>query len=445
MALIYDFLSEDAGLITKSVTGFFPTVAVIPLKHTDEDIDVLIQKDSMVKEGQLIAKGPECSVHSSLPGKVIDICEQTLADGLQGLVAKIEFSGSFTYTGKKQIPADWKAYDSNLILAMLKEKGIINTFAKPCCLTNQITALSKTENCARLLTVRLFSEDPSRCSDSFITLNYFEKIKTGAYIVAKAMNAKGIVFAYDNNSVFKADFSEHNGAPVFTVGIDAKSYPCGFMHEIVQAVKNSTKELPFKKIGNRDLFIDCQTALAVYDAIVLGIPLMSRYVHVTGDCLNAAAITKIRIGTTLKDLAMQCGGFKRKTAGIIINGVVTGNTVDSMDIPVSKDVKSVSFIPQAMVPDQQIEDCSRCGNCIDICPVGLYPESLYRSYTTENKDDMHLNLIKQTAILCTECALCNSVCPSRIPLSQTIKALKERTPKETKETIKETKEPTDEK
>jgi electron transport complex protein RnfC len=436
MALIYDFLSEDAGLITKSVTGFFPTVAVIPLKHTDEDIDILIQKDSAVKEGQLIAKGSECSVHSSLPGKVIDICEQTLADGLKGLVAKIEFSGAFTYTGKKQIPADWKNYDSNSILMMLKEKGITNTFAKSCCLSNQISNLSET--CSRILTVRLFSEDPSRCSDSFITLNFFEKIKTGAYIVAKAMNAKGIVFAYDSSTVFNPDFSDYNQAPVFTVGIDAKSYPCGFMHEIVQAVKNSTKELPFKRIGNRELFIDCQTALAVYDGIVLGIPLMSRYVHVTGDCLNAAAITKIRIGTTLKDLALQCGGFKRKTAGIIINGVVTGNTVDSMDIPVSKDVKSVSFIPQAKVPDQQIEDCSRCGNCIDICPVGLYPESLYRSYTTQNKDDDHLNIIKQTAILCTECALCNSVCPSRIPLSQIIKSLKEKPPKETKETIKET-------
>ena len=102
-----------------------------------------------------------------------------------------------------------------------------------------------------------------------------------------------------------------------------------------------------------------------------------------------------------------------------------------MDIPVSKDVKSVSFIPQAKVPDQQIEDCSRCGNCIDICPVGLYPESLYRSYTTQNKDDDHLNIITQTAILCTECALCNSVCPSRIPLSQIIKSLKEKPPKET--------------
>ena len=244
MALIYDFLSEDAGLITKSVTGFFPTVAVIPLKHTDEDIDILIQKDSAVKEGQLIAKGSECSVHSSLPGKVIDICEQTLADGLKGIVAKIEFSGAFTYTGKKQIPSDWKNYDSNSILMMLKEKGITNTFAKSCCLSNQISNLSET--CSRILTVRLFSEDPSRCSDSFITLNFFEKIKTGAYIVAKAMNAKGIVFAYDSSTVFNPDFSDYNQAPVFTVGIDAKSYPCGFMHEIVQAVKNSTKPTQVK-------------------------------------------------------------------------------------------------------------------------------------------------------------------------------------------------------
>ena len=100
--------------------------------------------------------------------------------------------------------------------------------------------------------------------------------------------------------------------------------------------------------------------------------------------------------------------------------------MDSINVPITKCVKSISFLPENQLPDQLQEECIRCGNCQKICPVGLFPESLYRVSLQLNPEDNYVSFTRQTAILCTECGLCNSVCPSRIPLCQIISKLKDK-------------------
>lgn len=427
MASIYDFLSEDSGLITGTVNGFLPRTALIPLKKVNQDnVDILIKEGDSVKEGQVIARSSETNVHSSIPGKIKQIIHTNFADGSEGYAAEIELSGAFTFTGKKTITSDWKSLEPSAICYMLQDKGVLNTFGEAQPLNIQIKNLNKES--AGIVVVRLYSEDPSRISDSFITDHYLDKIIQGGAITAKAMGAKAIVFAcdsnkdlsqFDSNQFYKEINIEHG-----FVSLDAKSYPCGFMHEITQAVKEKYKDSLLKKLGNRDLFIDVQTALNVYTAVCEGKPVINCHIHITGDCLNAASVATVKIGTTLEDLVKQTGNFKRKLAKIIINGVVTGNTIDSLRIPVSKDVKSVAFVPKNQIQDQIEENCIRCGNCTKICPVGLYPESLYRSFISKNEDIDYQNIVKKTAEICTGCSLCNSVCPSRIPLSQIIAQIK---------------------
>lgn len=423
MASVYSFVSEDDGLITKTVNGFLPATAIVPFRrYVDEDVEVLVKEGDVVKEGQIIARSNYSTVHSSIPGKVIEFVHCLLADGSEGYAAKIALKGSFEFTGKKITPADWKHFDAKTIIEKLKDNGVLNTFGPVIPLNIQIENLDAKSN--GILAVRLYSEDPSRITENFITDHYFNMIKTGAEIVAKAMNAKGILLAADSNKplpeVVYEDFKGETGV----ISLDAKAYPNGFMHEIAKEAKDKLKNTIFRKIGNRDLYIEAQTALNVYNAVVLNKPVIDVNVHVTGDCLNAAAVMNVKIGTTLGELSKQSGDFKRKPGKIVINGLVTGNSLASLDIPVSKEIKSVAFIPFDQLPDQKQEVCIRCGNCVKICPVGLYPESLFRCSLNNNDDDDHLAIIKQTAVLCTECSLCNSVCPSRIPLSQIIAGLK---------------------
>ncbi len=427
MALIFDYVSEDTGLISKKVNGYLPQTAFIPLKkNNQESVQILIKEGESVKEGQVIARDDHLAIHSSIPGKVEEIVHTQFVDGSEGFAAKIRLQGSFSFTGKQTADIDYGTFERNTIHFSLNEKGVLNTFDSVQPLALQIESLDKTR--PLILTLRLFSDDPSRISDSFIADNYLEEAVTGACIVAKAMDAAGVVIARDSN---KEDYDfdsivawKNLKCQKTVVSLDARTYPCGFMHEITQAVKNAARNQPFKNIGNKDLYIDVQTAVNVYNAIVKNMPVTTCSVHLTGDCINTASVMKVKIGTLISDLAKQSGGFKRVPSKVIINGKITGNALSAMNIPISQEVKSVCFIPENQVPYQVEENCIRCGKCSRICPVGLQPESLLRCYNNINPDDAEISLIKKTSVLCTGCSLCNAVCPSRISLSHKIAELK---------------------
>ena len=425
MKPIYNFISEDAGLITKTVSGFIPSSVFVPLKKNGaDDVEILIKAGDTVKEGQVIAKSAGAYVHSSIPGTVENLVHCTFVDGSEGLAAKINLKGEFSFTGKKPLSLDWKQNDESAITFLLTKNGVVNTFLNCEDLSLQIKNLDRT--LPRILAVRLYSEDPSRLTDGFVADHYFEQIKTGSAIIAKAIGAAGILFACD---ILQKDFDFSIPGlkiPVGFVEVDSKAYPNGFVHEISERAQKSLKDTVFARTGIKDLYIDSITALNAYNAVIFDKPVMSTNVHVTGDCLNAACVINVKIGTTLADLAQQSGGFKREPGKIVINGKMTGNSLADMNIPVSKGVKSVAFIPFNELPDQTEQNCIRCGNCLKICPLNLYPESLYRCWKNKDFNDRSLEIIKKTAVLCTECSLCNSVCPSRIPLSQIIASLKKK-------------------
>ena len=63
----------------------------------------------------------------------------------------------------------------------------------------------------------------------------------------------------------------------------------------------------------------------------------------------------------------------------------------------------------------------RCGGCVDACPVGLVPLSLYalanKGLYGRARDEQHL-------MDCIECGACAYQCPARLPLVQAIRAAK---------------------
>ncbi|MBQ7159301.1 MAG: 4Fe-4S dicluster domain-containing protein [Treponema sp.] len=430
MASVSDFVSEDTGLISHAVSGFVPRSVLVPFKQDECSLQPLVQVGESVREGQTIAQGKTSSVQATIPGVVEAISIVQYPDGKQGKAAKINLGGSFSFLGKRKARIDWKTFTPSTILTLLTEKGVVNTFDHCVSLAGQIHNLHTKS--ARILAVRLFDDDPSRVTEKFIAEHYWREVAEGISIVAKAMDASGVVFCYDSEKKLEPIPQADSLFPMpqLSCSVNVEKYPAGFSHEIAAAVKKVSESAPFNKIGNRDLYIDSMTALAVYNAIVCSVPLMERYVHVTGDCLNAISIMKVKIGTTLGDLAKQCGGFKRPVAKIVINGLVTGFSVSSLSIPVTKMVKSVAFLPAKKACRQYTEQCIRCGDCRKICPVGLYPDMLYRSFLHGKNGTELEKQYAATSILCTGCGLCDAVCPSRLPLNETAVLLKGRNDEE---------------
>lgn len=425
--------------------AFLPNIVTIPLSQEKNCVcRCLVKPGDYVSEGDIIARpaavqGYKGVIHSPIPGKVVDIISTTCPNGNLENAVRIKLSGSFSYLGKITPLTDWNMYSHGTLVSKLSEYGIINTFLtyEPLSLGDQVkNQLKRNKKC---LIVRLFDEDPRRLSDALYTKFFFDQIITGVKITATAMEADHVIFAIDSNCLSRENIEKLNALTLeknenarqssfpslnFTIlQINSSKYPDGFKRELKLAFnKTFRKNLDFQ-ISEDDLFVDSCTMYEVYKGIVTGEPSISKYIHVSGKCLHASGFLNIKLGFSIRDIVSQLGGFDQVPALVVINGSVCGYTVSSLDIPVTKYVKSIEFISDFYKTDYDIYDCSGCGNCRYTCPVNISPDKIYKFLT--DRTEISENY-KKSSLLCTECGLCNTVCPARLPLCQTITVLKEK-------------------
>jgi electron transport complex protein RnfC len=420
--------ADRRRLLRNAVNAFLPRVVTVPLmQEKGYRCLSLVKKGDVVREGQIIAvphteslsENP-AKIHSTVPGIVEDIVLCTGPDGRQCEAVKIRLSGSFTYLGRKKLAVDWTILPSATIIQQLSDRGVVNTFntEEPVSLAAEIDAAEKSK--PRLLVVRLYDDDPTRVTDSLLSFEFLNEIYTGALITARAADAAGIVFAIDSE-IPVPEINGQESVPVRFVKINISEYPAGFRREIKRSVRRSVKEYPFTDISDDDLYTDASTMYDVCSAVRDGIPVIDKYIYISGDCTPASGLLKVRIGTTVRFLAQQCGGFTVPPAAVIINGLIRGWSAGSLDTPITKYVKSISFLPASKVPDQRQSACVRCGMCRNVCPRKLTPDVLYRHASGGSGADKEYI---RSAQLCSNCGLCNFVCPSRLPVCQTVRMLK---------------------
>ena len=413
-----------------SQKDFLPRFVSIPLsQEAGSNYKPLVKVGDNVHEGDVIAEteltpGKKTYIHSSVPGTVTAIEPIVAPDGRQEFCVKIRFGGAFSFLGKKHSEKTASTLIGAEIPSKLKELGVLNTFKTsiPENLGLQIEKMLEAKRKPENIIVRLFDEDPYRVTDSLISKFYFDQLVKGARILAKAINAKGIVFAIDQKFADKEIFKNEEYKDIKALEMNIRRYPCGTPREIVSAfVRGPLKRTCVFCISKSDLFVDASTAYEVYKAAGLSIPSVDRFVHFSGDCLNASCLLEVKIGITLRELVSHLGGFVKDPAHIIINGMLCGISVQSLDIPITKYVKSVEFLSKKRRTDEQVYSCINCGNCRFVCPVKLSPDILY-NHTVNYK--LLNERFTASSLACIECGLCNTVCPARLPLCQTIKVLK---------------------
>lgn len=412
-----------------AIDGFLPSQVIVPLKQEHGCIcKSCVSVGERVAEGQVIAVPDNnmdfhAVIHAPIPGVVESIIPSDLPDGKRYIGIKINMSGSFSFLGKKQEKKEWAMKLPVSLLETFSEKGIVNTFSSsmPTSLAYEISKDHLKKN--RLLIVRLFDEAPGlRVADAILYKTFYETVLSGIMITAYAMNAVGIVMLYDNQSekpVVDADIAG-TAIPVATVPIDTRNYFSRFRTDLAYEVVSDLKEEPFSLADENDIFVDTQTMIFVANAVLYNTPVMRKYIFLEGDCIPSHALVSVPIGTSINNIVTQCGGFLREPKAIIINGVMTGTSAHNIDTPITKEVKSISFLSSRRVYDEIESDCSGCGNCRSVCPYSLAPDILYEHVVGTIKADA---IFLESARLCSLCNMCNAVCPARLPISQTIASL----------------------
>ncbi len=413
---------------SSSLSPFLPKTLVVPFNQlSDKKYKCLVKEGEPVMEGQLLAfpmkddGRDDAAINAPVPGVAGAVVKCRLPNGRMGQGLEIRLSGSFSFLGRSEERREWKSVGHEDVLKLLLAKGVVNTFGGSTSLVSQIV------ECRRrgggYLVVRLFDEDPSRSTDSFIGRYHIREVAEGASILATLMQASGIVFLLPKNGGTVVENQLVSDFAVLTVEVDDSNYPCGLKENIIRTVKKyvrNTQSEFFGDINLKSLFVDSGTAFNVYQAIVLGKPLIESFVEVSGSCLRSSAIFKVKHGTTMADLARQCGGFRSKPERVVVNGMLGGTMLDDFDVPITKYVKSLTFIPRSELYNQNFTACIRCGRCRRACPEQLFPDVLAAPLLFATPDD---GFFSEGASLCSGCRLCNAVCPSHIPLAQSISLL----------------------
>ncbi|NLZ89127.1 MAG: 4Fe-4S dicluster domain-containing protein [Clostridiales bacterium] len=168
------------------------------------------------------------------------------------------------------------------------------------------------------------------------------------------------------------------------------------------------------------MVLNVGTAAAIADAIVDGMPLISRITTVAGNVKQPSNL-RVRIGTPVHDIIKACGGYLSPPGKIVFGGSMTGICMPDDTVSVTKANNGIIVLDQkeAALPDER--QCIRCGRCIRACPIYLNPFRLKHWADTGDFEQAE----KEHVMDCIVCGACSYVCPARRQLSASIKAAKD--------------------
>lgn len=260
--------------------------------------------------------------------------------------------------------------------------------------------LTSVENKIETLLINAAECDPAIYCDEALMQEHAAGIAAGISIAQKASGAKNcIVGIEENKTAAIAEMQKHLPGDIPLVTVPA-IYPSGAEKTLFKLCtgKRGLRE-------NNSICFNVSTCYAMYQAVELSRPLISRVVTIVYE--NRIANIELRIGTPIHTLEALVGSK-------IADQVISGGQMMGKLIPKNQftDKHTNSLILQPP-PPPAAKPCIRCGACADVCPEGLYPQQLFWHTEPHNTSALtELNLD-----LCIECACCDAVCPSHIPLA----------------------------
>ncbi len=412
-------------------TAFLPVVSVVPLlQHTGIKASPTVYVGEYVKEGMIVGRAQgagSAHIHATVPGKVVRMASWKTVDGEANEALVIRMEGSFEKLGKKETLYPWNETSVIELQRLIADFGVVemDERGRPFA---ELLAVSGGANYggARIggktlvsITVRCVFDDPWLAADKALCNERLKAVVEGSFITAKACGAASVVFAVSHKEKQLLSQIQHalttmqsmypDRLESFAVPVGSR-YPQHNERELELVLREYEKR---EAVSLGKLFIVSPSTLsAVYDAVVLRKPILDRYVAVGGAAVKSPKVLKARIGTRLRDMFEQCGGFVSEPTRVAIGSPLCGRMVLDLDEPITKTSYAAVALLNREVGGTVPRSCIACGECREVCPVGLDPEELYKRIIGGAN-----NL---SASDCHGCGCCESVCPSRLPLSAAI-------------------------
>jgi electron transport complex protein RnfC len=330
-----------------------------------------------------------------------------------GLIIRME--GAFEKLGKREEVFPWQGLSPVEVQRIIADYGIVE-MEMPGRPVSELIAGYKTVTDPLSLVVRCVFDDPWLAADFVLCQERLKAVVEGSAITAKAAGATRIVFAVSyREQKLGADLladADQWDIPVSLVLVGSR-YPQRNKRELELVLRLYEKKENVS-LGTL-LILSPATLAAVHDAVKLKKPILDRYIAVGGSAVKTPQVMRARIGTRLKEIFAQCGGFTGNPKRIASGSPIRGRLVMDLDEPVIKTSTAFFALLNARAGGERSRDCISCGECRSVCPVGLDPEELYKRSLISGKK----NGIGRRGE-CHGCGCCEVVCPSRLPLSTVI-------------------------
>lgn len=191
-------------------------------------------------------------------------------------------------------------------------------------------------------------------------------------------------------------------------------YPQGGEKMLVKALTGRSIAPGALPISEGVIIQNVATALAVYHAVVWGMPLVERVMTVSGKDCQAAGNYRVPVGTPLKDIV---GPLPDTTVRIVSGGTMMGRALAGIQGSTTKGMSGLLLLNSQEAPLRDTTPCVRCGRCVEVCPMGLEPYLLAKLSQLGRIDDAAARHVAD----CMECGCCSYSCMAGRPLVDWIK------------------------
>lgn len=392
-------------------------------QHIGAPAKAVVAKGDHVLAGQMIAEAGgfvSAPVHASVSGTVKGIEKRLTATGGMADAIIVENDGKYEET--EFYPANPAQLTREEIIGRIRDAGVVGLGGAG--FPTHVKLSPKDPDSIEYILVNGAECEPYLTSDYRRMLDHPETVVEGLKIVVGLFkNAKGCICIEDNKPDCIAKMQELvKDIPNIEVKELMTKYPQGGERTLIYAVTGREINSSMLPADAGCIVDNVETISSIYDAVVLGRPIMKRVFTVTGKGISRPAHFEVCTGTDMAELIEAAGGLKEHAGKVISGGPMMGFAMFGLDVPTTKTTSALLCLTEDAVEDasQNATACINCGRCVEACPSRIVPSRLAdyaEKHLEEPFEQWH-------GMECVECGSCSFTCPAKRNLAQSIKSMR---------------------
>lgn len=394
-----------------------PAKVRIPMSmHIGAPCSPIVKKGDTVTVGQKIGDTDafmSAPIHSSVSGKVINICDYRMSSGKICKLAEIETDGKQTVCPDIEPP---EVKDKESFLKAIHESGL--TGMGGASFPAHVKLASKQN--VDTLCINAAECEPYITSDYRQMVEAPEDVIDGIRNILRYLSIPQCIIGIEKNKPKAIELLTEKAKPYPEIKV--MTLPCTYPQGAEKVlIYNALGRIVMEGQLPADqgvIVMNVSSAAFVSRYLKTGMPMISRMLTVDGDDVIGKKCNVItQIGTPVIDVLKFAECDLDRAERLLYGGPMMGVSIRDVNDPVLKANNAIlafkKYTSKKALPKPSA--CIHCGSCIKACPFHLMPPDICRSY--ERKDVQELERLK--AALCMNCGCCTYVCPAKRPVAET--------------------------